>query len=65
MYDVYRHVERKTLLLTVPQGAGLPEKASAARWRLFAKRKAVPKIVSTEVDRTGYCVTRPKIHSPL
>lgn len=60
MYDVYRHVDRKTLLLTVPQGAGLPDRASASKWRLFAKRKAVPKIVLAEVDRIGYCVTQPR-----
>ena len=60
MYDVYRHVDRKTLLLTVPQGAGLPDRASASKWRLFANRKLVPKIVSAEVGRTGYCVSRPK-----
>lgn len=65
MYDVYRHVDRKTLLLTVLQGAGLPDRASAAKWRLLANRKLVPKIVSAEVDRAGYCVTRPKIQSPL
>jgi hypothetical protein len=60
MYDIYRHSVRKQFQLTVPQGAELPETASAAKWRLFANRKLVPKIVRDEISRVGYCVTRPK-----
>jgi hypothetical protein len=60
MYDVYHHVDRKAFLLTVLQGVGLPKTASPARWKLLANRKLVPKIVSDEIGRTGYCVTKPK-----
>lgn len=60
MYDVYHHVDRKELQLTVPRGSELPKNASAAKWRLFANRKLVPKIVSDEITRIGYCVTKPK-----
>ena len=60
MYDIYRHAVRKQFHLTVPQGAELPENASAAQWLLLANRKLVPKIVRDEIGRVGYCVTRPK-----
>ncbi|MGE3871682.1 MAG: hypothetical protein AB7F74_01875 [Parvibaculaceae bacterium] len=60
MFDVYRHAYKKDFQLTVPQGAGLPKRASSAEWLLLANRKVVPKIVRDEVDRAGYCVTRPK-----
>ena len=61
MYDVYHHIDRKECHLTVPRGSGLPKTASTAKWRLFANRKLVPKIVSDEIARIGYCVTKPKI----
>lgn len=60
MYDVYRHVDRKAFLLTVPQGVELPKGASTTKWMLLANRKRVPKIVADEIGRIGYCVTRPK-----
>ncbi len=60
MYDVYRHVDRTDIRLTVLQGTGLPKTASVAKWRLLANRKVVPRIISDEIARIGYCVTRPK-----
>lgn len=60
MYDVYRHINRSEFRLTVLQGKGLPREASKASWRLIANRKIVPKIVSEEIARTGFSVTRPK-----
>ena len=30
--------------------------------KLFANRKLVPRLVSDEVVRIGYCVSRPKTH---
>jgi hypothetical protein len=60
MYDIYHHVDRKEFQLTVLRGSDLPKKAPAAKWRLFANRKLVPKIVSDEITRSGYCVTKPK-----
>lgn len=60
MYDIYRHVDQTDLRLTVPRGAGLPKKASVGKWRLLANRKVVPRLVSEEIIRIGYCVTRPK-----
>ncbi|MFZ5674156.1 MAG: hypothetical protein ACOZAM_14440 [Pseudomonadota bacterium] len=46
--------------MTVPQGTGLPKAASPEKWMLLANRKLVPKIVSAEIGRAGYCVTKPK-----
>lgn len=62
MYDVYRHVDKKEFQLTVLQGTKLPKAAAVSKWKLFANRKLVPRIVSDEVVRIGYCVTRPKTH---
>jgi hypothetical protein len=60
MYDIYRHTYRSEFRLTVPQGNGLPKKALKGHWRLIANRKIIPKIVSDEIARTGFSVTRPK-----
>jgi hypothetical protein len=60
MYDVYGHIHRSEFKLTVPQGKGLPGKALPGNWRLIAHRKIVPRIVSDEIGRTGFSVTRPK-----
>lgn len=60
MYDVYRHIHRSEFRLTVLQGHELPRKASKASWRLVANRKIVPKVVSDEIARTGFSVTKPK-----
>lgn len=58
MYDVYRHRNRPEFSLTVPQGGVLPAKARKGNWRLIANRKIVPRIVSAEVARAGFSVTR-------
>jgi hypothetical protein len=60
MYDIYRHTRRSEFRLTVPQGSGLPKRALKGNWRLIANRKIVPKIVSDEIARTGFSVTRPR-----
>lgn len=60
MYDVYRHVGKDEFRLTIRQGNKLPKLASASKWTLCANRKLVPRIVSEEVERIGYCVTRQK-----
>lgn len=60
MYDIYGHVRRSEYRLTVPKGTGLPGKALKGNWRLIANRKIVPRIISDEIMRTGFSVTRPK-----
>ena len=60
MFDVYGHIRRSEFRLTVPRGKGLPEKALKGNWRLIANRKTVPRLVSDEIGRTGFSVTRPK-----
>lgn len=60
MYDIYGHVRRPEFRLTVPKGNGLPQKALKGNWRLIANRKIVPRLVSDEIGRTGFSVTRPK-----
>jgi hypothetical protein len=60
MYDVYRHIRRSEFRLTVPKGKGLPGAASETDWHLIANRKIVPKLVSDEIARAGFSVTRPK-----
>lgn len=60
MYDIYRHVRRSEFSLTVPKGNGLPKEALKGNWRLIANRKTVPRLVSDEIGRTGFSVTRPK-----
>lgn len=60
MYDIYGHVRRTEFRLTVPKGNGLPQKALKGNWRLIANRKIVPRLVSDEIGRTGFSVTRPK-----
>ena len=60
MYDIYVHVQRSEFRLTVPQGNGLPRKALKGNWRLIANRKVVPRLVSDEIVRVGFSVTRPK-----
>lgn len=60
MYDIYAHVHRSQFRLTVPQGNGLPKKAMKGNWRLIANRKVVPRLISDEILRTGFSVTRPK-----
>src|SRR4029078_12538246 len=60
MYDVYRHLHRSEFSLTVPQGNGLPSKARKGNWRLVAKRKIVPRIISDEIARSGFSISRPK-----
>ena len=60
MYDIYGHVHRSEFRLTVQQGKGLPQKALKGNWRLIANRKVVPRLVSDEIARAGFSVTRPK-----
>lgn len=62
MYDIYRHADtdKSAFRLTVLQGTGLPQKALKAHWLLIANRKKVPKLVSDEIARVGFSVTRPK-----
>ena len=60
MYDIYAHVRRSEFRLTVPNGNGLPQKALKGNWRLIANRKIVPRLVSDEIGRMGFSVTRPK-----
>ncbi len=60
MYDIYAHVHRSEFRLTVPKGNGLPGKALKGNWRLIANRKVVPQLVSDEIVRSGFSVTRPK-----
>ncbi len=60
MYDIYRHVRRSEFTLTVLKGRGLPGAALKGNWRLIANRKIVPRLVSDEIIRVGYSVTRPK-----
>ena len=59
MYDVYRHVNQVELLLTMPQGSPLPERAQKSRWKLVSRKKKVPKIVFDEIARNGFSITRP------
>ena len=61
MYDIYAHVHRSEFRLTVLNGNGLPKKALKGNWRLIANRKIVPRLVSDEIGRVGYSVTRPKV----
>jgi hypothetical protein len=61
MYDIYGHAHRPEFTLTVPGGNGLPEKALKGNWRFIANRKIVPHLVSEEIGRVGYSVTRAKI----
>ena len=58
MYDIYGHIHRSEFRLTVQQGKGLPRKALKGNWRLIANRKVVPQLVSDEIVRAGYSVTR-------
>jgi hypothetical protein len=60
MYDIYGHVRRSEFRLTVPKGNGLPKEALESNWRLIANRKIVPRLVSDEIGRAGFSVTRPK-----
>jgi hypothetical protein len=62
MYDIYRHADtaKSDFRLTVLQGTGLPEKALKSNWRLVANRKKVPKLISDEIARVGFSITRPK-----
>jgi hypothetical protein len=60
MYDIYGHVHRSEFRLTVLQGNGLPVRALKGNWRLIANRKVVPRLVSDEIARAGFSVTRPK-----
>lgn len=62
MYDIYRHAntDKSDFRLTVLQGKGLPAKALTSNWMLVANRKKVPKIVSDEIARVGFSVTRPR-----
>lgn len=60
MYDIYGHVHRSEFRLTVLRGKGLPRNALKGNWRLIANRKIVPRLVSDEIDRVGFSVTRPK-----
>lgn len=64
MYDVYGHKHRSEFRLTVPRGKELPEKALKGHWRLIANRKVVPRIVSDEIARSGFSVTRSKSSKP-
>jgi hypothetical protein len=61
MYDIYGHVRRSEFRLTVLKGNGLPGKALKGNWRLIANRKVVPRLVSDEIARMGFSVTRPKV----
>jgi hypothetical protein len=60
MYDIYVHLRRSEFTLTVPKGKGLPRTALKGNWRLIANRKIVPRLVSDEIGRVGFSVTRPK-----
>jgi|GEM_PF-3217487 len=60
MYDIYGHIRRSEFRLTVPKGNGLPKKALKGNWRLIANRKIVPRLVSDEIGRVGFSVTRLK-----
>lgn len=60
MYDIYGHVRRSEFRLTVLKGMGLPSKALKGNWRLIANRKFVPRLVSDEIGRMGFSVTRQK-----
>ena len=60
MYDIYGHVRRSEYRLTVPKGSGLPGKALKGNRRLIANRKIVPRLISEEIRRVGFSVTRPK-----
>jgi len=63
MYDIYGHIRRSEFRLTVPKGNGLPKQALKGNWRLIANRKVVPRLVSDEIGRMGFSVTRPKARS--
>jgi len=58
MYDVYRHVNKPELLLTMPLGSPLPERAQKSLWKFASRKKDVPQLVVDEIARSGFSVSR-------
>jgi hypothetical protein len=62
-YDIYRSIKRPELRLVVRRGTDLPQQISKTIWNLTGHKRSISPIEATEIQRSGFAISRPRLSS--